>query len=68
MDFINGCINVISRMCRVYLIYLIIINNRNNDFLLQIIQNLKNKIIRTQNTKNYSHTSTKKEMDHIYVS
>jgi len=24
MDFINGCINVISRVCRVYLIYLMI--------------------------------------------
>jgi len=23
-DFINGCINVISRICRVYLIYLMI--------------------------------------------
>ena len=23
MDFINGCINVILRICRVYLIYLI---------------------------------------------
>ena len=40
---------------------------RNNGFPLQIIRNLKNKWIKTENIK-YSHTNTKKEMDHIYVS
>ena len=40
---------------------------RNNGFPLQIIHNLKNRLIKTKNKKN-SHTNTKNEMGYIYVS
>jgi hypothetical protein len=40
---------------------------RNNGFPLQIIHNLKHKLIKTKNKKS-SHTNTRKERDHIYVS
>jgi len=40
---------------------------RNNGFPLQIIHNLKSKIIRAQKDKKYSYTNTKKKMDHIYI-
>jgi len=41
---------------------------RNNGFPLQIIHNLKNKlIIKTQKNRKYTHTNTMKEMDHIYM-
>ena len=41
---------------------------RNNGFRLQIIHNLKNKLILKTKNRKYTQTDTKKEMDHIYIS
>jgi len=60
---------MLYRRCRAYLIYLTIINNRNNYFPLQITHNLKKKIIRTQKTKNTpTQTQIKKWITFTYHS
>ena len=40
----------------------------NNGFPLQVIHNLKDKLIfKTQKNRKHTYTNTKKEMDHIYM-
>jgi phosphopantetheine adenylyltransferase len=41
---------------------------RSYGFPLQVVRNLENKLIFNIKNKQYTHTYTKNEMDHIYVS